>query len=306
MSKKDDFNYSLANKHLNCTKIPVKIDSCPVEVIALHQEIIYDNAHYTPARHMHTFFEVHIMRKGEQVYQIGDEFLNCKTGDVLCIAPYVYHSIPGRTTEVEKYSLNFTYTHNDDKKTSYLDALVQKKYFVSHESEEITEIFELVLQEAHDAKSGWPDIVRILVEVMLKKLVRMIRPDQDVGETVFEESEHRIRRIERYIRDNIGTPISVDNIADYMHLSTKQLNRELRKGRATTLKTLIDKMKYEKAKSLLRGTSDSISKIGRDLGFENESSFNRFFSKMAGMTPGEYRKGDAVDRCVAVEQEDDY
>ena len=40
----------------------------------------------------------------------------------------------------------------------------------------------------------------------------------------------------------------------------------------------------------LRSTTDNISDIAQNTGFDNLSYFTRMFKKKYGMTPGEYRK----------------
>jgi len=47
------------------------------------------------------------------------------------------------------------------------------------------------------------------------------------------------------------------------------------------------------AKALLRQRTDlSIQQVAHEVGFEDSASFTRYFKATAGMTPGEYRRGD--------------
>lgn len=50
-----------------------------------------------------------------------------------------------------------------------------------------------------------------------------------------------------------------------------------------------DKKIIEKAKQLLKDTDLSISEIARTLTYD-PSNFNKFFRKMTGLTPGDFRK----------------
>ncbi|HVI45830.1 MAG TPA: helix-turn-helix domain-containing protein [Chitinophaga sp.] len=50
-----------------------------------------------------------------------------------------------------------------------------------------------------------------------------------------------------------------------------------------------DKKIIEKAKQLLKGTNLSVSEIARTLTYD-PSNFSKFFRKMTGLTPGDFRK----------------
>jgi AraC-like DNA-binding protein len=51
----------------------------------------------------------------------------------------------------------------------------------------------------------------------------------------------------------------------------------------------INKLRIEEAKRLLRETDQTINEIALSLGYNNNQSFNRFFKKYEGVTPGEFR-----------------
>ena len=54
--------------------------------------------------------------------------------------------------------------------------------------------------------------------------------------------------------------------------------------------TILNSLRVDYAKSLLLKSNFKIIDIAYECGFESEQSFHRAFLKIAGMTPGEYRK----------------
>lgn len=84
-----------------------------------------------------------------------------------------------------------------------------------------------------------------------------------------------------------GLP-TVKYCANQLHLSSNYLGDLLKQE---TGKSPIDHIHYfliEKAKSLLLNSSDSISEIAYDLGFEQRQSFSKLFKSKTGMSPKEY------------------
>ena len=285
--------YTLANRRLNSVHLPSVDLNFPLDVISLRREFIPNNEHYLHGLHMHSFFEVHIFLEGEQTYHIGEEYITCCPGDVLCISPYVYHSIPARTENVEKYSINFTISKDElDSKNFFLDKIKRQQYFFATDTQRIADTFELILREAVAGQSGWVETASLLLITVLRKLSRLTAPHEEVPEEIelVRESERRIRQLERYIRDNVSSAITCNSAAAYLHISEKQLNRDVLRERGVNLKTFINKIRFERACVLLREPEIPIATIGREVGFENESSFTRFFNKNAGVSPGTYRQ----------------
>lgn len=85
-----------------------------------------------------------------------------------------------------------------------------------------------------------------------------------------------------------GIP-KIQYFAERLHLSTHYLSDLLKKETGRTAKDHINDFIVEKAKNLLMASSDSISEIAYDLGFNYPHYFTRVFKSKTGMTPVEYR-----------------
>lgn len=298
MKKQETIRYSLANRRLNSVRFPEMPDVFPVEVVMLKRIHVSEKSpspNYTSFRHRHTFFEVHVYIQGEQTYQIKDRLVRVQAGDVLCVAPYVYHAIPSCSEDLEKYAICFTLGSRNEPERHHpecVEILHNTPFFSGRDDQHIADIFELILHEAYAGQGDWCNVVRSLIDALLYKLVRIARPEMGNSDhlELMRDSERRVLTIERFIRDNIACPLNSGIIAKYMHLSSKQLNRNVIRERDTTLKTLINLMRWERACLLLKETNDTIAQIGCSIGFENDSSFTRFFWKMQGCSPSAFRK----------------
>lgn len=77
--------------------------------------------------------------------------------------------------------------------------------------------------------------------------------------------------------------------ADQLCITTRYLASIVRNVAHETPKELIDRHCVQTIKSLLRTTNQSIQSISIDLRFPDQSFFTRYFKKLTGMTPKEFR-----------------
>ncbi len=82
------------------------------------------------------------------------------------------------------------------------------------------------------------------------------------------------------------------NVADYaddLDTSTKTLARQAASALDLTPKDVIDRRVVLEAKRCLAVDDASIAEIGRSLGFSEATNFTKFFARMTGITPHEFR-----------------
>lgn len=89
------------------------------------------------------------------------------------------------------------------------------------------------------------------------------------------EEDSRVSMAKQYVLDNIDRPIPCPELANYCHLSQKQLTRLF------LLHTGMTPATYVRSQNIRRM---------EQLHFASESHFNSFFTKYTGMTPGAYRR----------------
>lgn len=98
-------------------------------------------------------------------------------------------------------------------------------------------------------------------------------------------------RVIQYIKENYDGFLTLDMVAEYFHMSPSYLSTYIKKRINMTYTDYTHPLKLEMAKAHLAESQDSLSEIASRLGFTNSSNFIRFFRKMTGMTPGEFRRG---------------
>ena len=88
---------------------------------------------------------------------------------------------------------------------------------------------------------------------------------------------------------NEGIP-SVEYFSNKMHLSSSYLSDLLKKETGLNAKEHINAFTIEKAKNRLLNSTDTISEIAYELGFNYPHYFSRLFKSKTGKTPNEFRQ----------------
>lgn len=78
------------------------------------------------------------------------------------------------------------------------------------------------------------------------------------------------------------------DLSDDLRLHARAINRRL-KERGTTLRAIVNQMRYEIASQLLRNTSLPVSAVADALGYAEASVFVRAFRRWSGVTPERWR-----------------
>lgn len=84
--------------------------------------------------------------------------------------------------------------------------------------------------------------------------------------------------------------LSINSIANTLHVSTSYLSRIFKKKTGMTCVEYITDKRIEKAKWLLINTDIKQHQIAQEIGYSNVYYFSIHFKKVTGETPGQYRK----------------
>jgi two-component system response regulator YesN len=98
-----------------------------------------------------------------------------------------------------------------------------------------------------------------------------------------------IRRSVFYIRSEYANPLSLEKVAEYVHLSPSHFSRIFHDGTGESFVAYLTRIRIEKGKSLLKDSSIPLAEIGTSIGFKDQSYFSRVFKRGTGMSPGKYR-----------------
>ena len=113
---------------------------------------------------------------------------------------------------------------------------------------------------------------------------------QTVKQQTSDNKNAALDEIIKYIRSNFGGNLTLDLLAEQAHISREYLSRKFKNYTGTNLSDFITEVRIERAKQLLRSSTHSITDISAYCGYTSLGNFQRFFKKLTGCSPSEYRK----------------
>jgi len=103
-----------------------------------------------------------------------------------------------------------------------------------------------------------------------------------------------LRKAERFIWENYSRKISLKEIADVSGLSAPYFSTIFKEEMGENLSTYLNRLRVEKASSMLRETESPINEISAACGFEDQSWFSKIFKHYTGYSPCQYREHGGV------------
>lgn len=106
------------------------------------------------------------------------------------------------------------------------------------------------------------------------------------------EYNYFLRTITSYIREHLDERLTVDQIAEAMHMNRSYLSTKFKKETGRSLSSYVIDTKLKKSMEYLRNTDKPIIEIVNLLGFSSQGYFQNVFKRHIGITPGQYRERD--------------
>lgn len=144
-------------------------------------------------------------------------------------------------------------------------------------------------QELDQEQDRYEDVLRSFLEIFLIKLSRFYHSSSDEAYS----SPYLLQQVSRYenlVEEYFIQYKSVQDYADMMAVTAKNLNAICKKAIGKTAGSIIKERVMLEAKRLLMHSELSVNKIVAELNFKDPSYFVRFFRKNEGITPEQFRK----------------
>lgn len=97
-----------------------------------------------------------------------------------------------------------------------------------------------------------------------------------------------LEKVKNYIETNYMNDISLDNLAQYVSMSSFYLSRIFSKAYDTNIKEYIIKIRMERAKGMLIEGNKSVKQIAFEVGYLDQNYFSKAFKKYTNISPKEY------------------
>ncbi len=112
-----------------------------------------------------------------------------------------------------------------------------------------------------------------------------------------EQCPNFINSIIGFVTANYAENITLGDAAKYAYVNPSHLSRVFNKEMNCHFRSYLNGIRIEKAKNLLSCSNMSIAEICNQVGFTDQSYFNKIFKQYEHLTPGQYRKKIVMRRA---------
>lgn len=250
--------------------------------------------------HFHNYTEIGICHMGTGIMKFEDEVISYKGGEFTVIPKNYPHLTKSEDGTISYWEYLFVDIESVIKdmcgiNTNKADRMIQKLNAgaIMKNAEENPKIADRILEILdcmRNAEEFYKEEARALLYALIVEIARMI----DIKEERILGSEAKmtqaVAQIVEYIGDNYMKPIKIDKLAEDNHFSATHFRRVFTSQINMTPLEYINLVRIQNACEYLRNTDKSIGEIAQLCGFGAISTFNRNFSRMKGMSPGQWRK----------------
>ena len=245
------------------------------------------------------YFRISLTLSGNAHFDIGLEKYNATRNYIVFGFPGQVFSIHDTSNDFFAYYMLFSEKFIAD---NFLFAKRREQFgFLTYSGVQCFEINEetaneirlIILkmnEEIKNRKAGCSDAIKIYIQLILILANRHYGNMMGTPAIKNNSSEKLFTHFVRSVNEHFLTMRKVTDYADMLHVSPDHLNRVIKSYSAKTANELIDEMVLLEAKAYVLHSKMSIAEIAYQLEFADPSHFNKFFKKLCGVTPSQFRK----------------
>lgn len=258
------------------------------------QHLKTDQKHNMPVQHYHDGYEVYLQLDGER-YLFYDNFCyTLERGDMAVFKPFDIHYAESREADYyERYVLNFQEdVLNSILNEAELHFLLEKiSGCVIHLNEKQTaQLFDCFRRaEEYSKQTGFfaGKLLNTAVFQLILKAVEYMDGSLAVtGKQIEPDIIKAIKYIDRHYTDSI----SLDDIAETVHMSKFYFCRKFHSTTGATVLEYLNNVRLTKVHNLLLNTQMNIDEIAAATGFSSAVNLTRAFKKVYEYSPRDFRK----------------
>lgn len=252
--------------------------------------------------HWHPEIEITLVTDGEMLYRINQDTFHLKSGQILFGNSNVLHSGQRyRHTDCSYTSITFDpkliYGYENSRINSrYVRPLTRNFQIASiflDQSQSWHREGARLIRQVICAWQSAPDACELEILANLLKFWRLLILHSEtagIPDTGDPRGYERIREILSYIENHYRRKLTLDEIANQIHLCRSECCRLFKKHMNTSLFDFLLNYRIEKSLELLGNTGLSIKEISEQVGFNDSNYFSKVFHQKKGLSPRAYRK----------------
>lgn len=250
--------------------------------------------------HFHNYLEIGFCYEGEGHLILGEDMVRFHGREFTVLPPNYPHttnSDPGDLSQWEYLFIDVEgflrkFLDNPVKAEKMLQRIYSKPLFLKEADN--TSVAAKILKIMDIMRNGeefYLEEAKGILASLLAEIARMNRNEAE--ERVPEEKGKITNMISRsldYISDHYMEDIKIENLAKSCHISETHFRRLFTSYMKVSPLEYINTVRIQTACDLLQKTDAPVADIAHKCGFTTNSTFNRNFKQLMGVTPIEWRK----------------
>ena len=242
--------------------------------------------------HWHEHIELHYILQGTAEFHIDQQILPVQAGDLLVVNPNELHTASCTQSPYKSYVLIFDLPDLSRE-------LAKKRYrffTLVRNDPTVQTLISRIFSESAQQKLGHKALCRALITEFLVYLCRHYadQPFPELAALRRGKALERLNPVLQYVEAHYPERMTVEQLADMMHLSEDRFAHLFREGVQQAPLQYINEVRLRKAMALLRTHEYTVTAVAEAVGFTDYNHFGRLFRKRYGFTPNQVRLGKDI------------
>lgn len=242
--------------------------------------------------HWHQEIELLYVRSGTAHMSINEHTFTARQGDLVIVDTGDFHYCDSRNAKNELDFLIFDpsvvspFYHY----SSFAHPLVSRRFLEEWGfSEEVEKLYSTIHQELSRQESYYKEIVTATLRSFWYRIRRFLpRSAENTDEGVHTRMLFDMQKLLSYMDVHYADNITLSFAAEKMNFSESYFSRVFKRLIGINFVTYLNLVRIEHAAQALKNTSQKVTEIALNCGFNNIRTFNRVFKELTGYTPSQF------------------
>lgn len=250
--------------------------------------------------HFHNYLEIGFCYEGQGRMLLGEEEVRFSGREFSVIPPNYPHTTDSDLGTVSRWEYLFVdvegflrnFLDTPVKADKVIQRIYSKALFLEeNQSPSISAKILKIMNIMRDGEEFYLEEAKGILASLLVEIARLNRRSEE--ERVEEEKgklTNMITRVQDFVSYHYMEDIKVEDLAKSCHISETHFRRVFTSYMKMSPLEYINTVRINTACELLQKTDEPVADIAHKCGFTTNSTFNRNFKQLMGVTPVEWRK----------------
>jgi len=250
--------------------------------------------------HSHEELELNFIMNAKSAKRIiGNHIAEIEELELVLVGsnlPHVWQTHKCKSKEIKEITIQFHKDLFDDKflrrnQMSFIRKMLERSAKgILFSKETIQQIMpRLTILSQKQGFDSVMELLSILHDLSVSRNMHTLS-DNTFSNAELSYNSRRIERVMEYMNLNFQKNISLNEAAKLTNMTPVSFSRFFKMRTGITFMDSLLEMRLGQSSRLLIDTTQSVSEVAYNCGFNNISNFNRLFKKKKGCTPKEFRE----------------